>query len=146
MKSTVEMRAYRTLRHLYRFKAKSDGQQLDSHALNSICFQDEETPIGSYLNKEDSWEGAIHITNLGLHIHQSGSWEFIAYPDIRTIQLAGGESSANVDGLEVELQSGCRKLVPITGGDQELGTKDAFAVWTFLGNVIGDFNKQTGRK
>jgi hypothetical protein len=61
-------------------------------------------------------------------------------------ELQGGEKSLDVDQVAIHLRSGATTLVPVSGGDPSIGTRDTFALLMFLDHVVGDLDRcQNGR-
>jgi hypothetical protein len=69
----------------------------------------------------------------------------LPYEEMSAIDLEGGEKSPDVDCIEIRLRSGSTALIPVSGGDPSIGTKDAFAMLMFLDHVLGDLIRRCAR-
>jgi hypothetical protein len=138
MEITVAMRAHRSLRKLPRYRSATEWELILKEVIPAAGLGAGEDAIGFYQNTPQSTDNGILITNRGLHVHYGHSWKFVSYSEIVSVELEGGEKSLEVDNLAIRLRNGETELVPFLGGDSTLGTRDIFAPWTFLKNVLAD--------
>ncbi|WP_406694930.1 hypothetical protein V5E97_28200 [Singulisphaera sp. Ch08] len=138
----MAMRAHRGLRMLprYRYLAGDEGMPLDGVRLG-----EGEAAVGIYENVPGSAEQCILITDRGLHVNRGEDWLCLPYKEMVSVDLEGGEKSLDVDCVEIRLRSGATALIPVSGGNPSIGTKDTFTMLMFLDHVIGDLRRRRAR-
>jgi hypothetical protein len=142
---TVAQRAHRKFKHCSRYLSLAGvgGTPLDLPA--GAQLGEDETPIGIYENVSGSAERCIVITDRGLRVNASYGWLFLPYEGMVSSELEGGEKSLDVSHVAIHLRSGAMALVPVSGGDPSLGTRDTFAMLMFLDHVVGDLDRRRAR-
>jgi hypothetical protein len=145
MEITVAQRAHRKFKRCSRYRslAEAGGTQLD--VLARAQLGEDESPIGIYENVPGSVERCIVITDRGLRVHGSDGWLFLPYEGMASAELEGGEKSLDVGHLAIHLRSGAMALVPVSGGDPSMGTRDTFTMLMFLDHVVGDLDRRRAR-
>jgi hypothetical protein len=141
MEITVAMRAHRSLRSLSQYRSDTYAEGLLRDLPHHVSLHRDEAVVGFYENIPGSTDSGVLVTDQGLHVDRGGSWEFLPFCEMASVDLEGGEKSLDVDNLVIRLRNGESALVPFTGGNPALGTRDTFSAWTFLKNVLADAAK-----
>jgi hypothetical protein len=145
MEITVPMRAHRSLRKLGRYRRLAEDKGMPLDRLGGARLGEGEAAFGIYENVPGSAEQCILITDRALHVNRGDDWLCLPYEEMTSVDLQGGEKSLDVDRVEIRLRGGATALIPVTGGDPSIGTKDTFAMVMFLDHVIGDLGRRRAR-
>jgi hypothetical protein len=145
MEITVPMRAHREPRKLARYRHFGERESIPLECVGGPRLGEGEAAIGIYENVPGSAEQCILITDRGLHFNRGDDWLCLPYEEMTSVYLEGGEKSLDVDRVEIRLRSGETALIPVSGGDPSIGTKDTFAMVMFLDHVIGDLGRRRAR-
>ncbi|WP_406698401.1 hypothetical protein V5E97_06015 [Singulisphaera sp. Ch08] len=133
----MAMRAHRNLRRLPRYRNLAND---DSILLDGVRLSEGEAAIGLYENVPGSAEQCILITNRGLHFNRGDDWLCLPYEEIVSVDLEGGVKALDVNCIEIRLFSGATALIPVSGGNPSIRTKDTFAMVMFLDYGIYDLD------
>jgi hypothetical protein len=142
MDVTVSMRSHRILKNLPRYRTYDEGQDDVRRLLDELQIERGEKPVGFYQNTCGSLDRGVLITDRGLHVHRGCTWDFLPYEKMMSIDLEGGKKSLEVENLAIRFHDDSVELVPFTGGESALGTRDTFSLWTFLIRVLGDLKQR----
>ncbi len=141
MKITVLMRAHRKLKCLARYRHVIEGNSKSLFDLVGRHFTEGEFLIGIYENVPGSAERCILITNRSLYLNRGEGWLRLPYEEMMSVDFQGGEKSLVVDHIEIRFRCGETTLIPVTGGDPTIGTRDTFSMLMFLEQVLGDLGR-----
>jgi hypothetical protein len=142
MEITVAQRAHRKFRRCPRYRSLADEGGMPLDLLAQAQLGEDESPIGIYENTPGSAEGCLVITDRGLRVNGSNGWLFLAYEEMISTELEGSVKSLDAGHVAIHLRSGAMALVPVSGGDPALGTRDTFTMLMFLDHVVGDLDRR----
>ena len=142
MEITVFMRAHRKLRRLPRYRHLAEGDSAPLDILGGARLGEGEAAIGIYENVPGSTKQAILITDRALYVNRDDDPLCLPYEEMEYVYFEGGEKSVDVDCVEIRLRGGATALVLVNGGDPSIGTKDTFAMITFLEYVMWDLKRR----
>ena len=143
MEVTVSMRAHRKFKGTPNYRALA-GREAGPGPLDggTVSLAAGEAAIGVYENVPGSTEGLILITDRGLHVGRGDVGFFIPFAAMVAVEVEAGKKPVAVDRVAIRLHGGATALVPVTGGDPTIGTKDAYLMLMFLDHVIGDLSRR----
>lgn len=145
MDLTVTMRAHRKLNGLARYRHLAEGEGISLIDPGGPRLGEGEAAVGIYENVPGSAERCILITDRALHVNRGEDWLCLPYEEMTSVDLEGGEKSPDADCIEIRLRNGATTLIPVSGGDPSIGTKDTFAMRMFLDHVMGDLSRRHAR-
>ena len=143
MAITVASRVHRNLRPLRRFRRVTEGRTGLPYSREDIPLSSNEELLGVYENAPGALENAIAVTDRGLHVHRGHDWESICYSSVVDADFYPSKTGT-VEKVMVHLRNGESVVLPVTGGDPSIGSKDAASFLTFLIRVVEDREAAAG--
>jgi hypothetical protein len=100
-----------------------------------------------YQNVDNALTDVVVVTSTGLRISRASGWQTIPYRDMQSAEIfppvVESMDKTRVTGVQVEMKSGERVVVPITRGPAERPhVRDAWTFYTFVRDAIYESKRQ----